>query len=141
MRFVGLFAASLLAIASCAATAQAAPVFLSTSYYRPELLLPPPPSDGSPAARAEMDELHRIEKVRTDADFARALKDDRTEDVTAFADAMGPGFDLGALPVTTQLFADVRAEEKTAAKLAKDYFKRNRPWIADPKLKTCARKD
>lgn len=121
--------------------ASAGPVFLSVAYYNPTLLLPPPPADGSPAARAELKELQKIEKQRSAADFARALKDEGTEDVTAFASVMGPGFDPAQLPKTAALFADVRAEEKFAAKLAKDYFKRNRPWIADPKLKTCARDD
>ena len=119
----------------------AAPVFLSTAYYNPAQLLPPPPPDGSPAAKAEMDELHAIQKHRTADEFARALADDKNEDITAFTEVMGPGFDLKALPKTAALFADVKAEEKTAAKLAKTFFKRNRPWIVDPSLKSCAQDD
>ena len=129
-----LFAASL-------GPAAAAPVFLSTSFYNPAQLLPPPPADGSPVAKAEMDELHRIEKTRTADQFAHALADDKDEDITAFAEVMGPGFDIKALPRTAALFVDVKAEEKTAAKLAKDFFKRNRPWIVDPSLKSCAQDD
>jgi acid phosphatase (class A) len=137
------FAAALVlgSVAFCALQAGADPVFLSREYYNPALLLPPPPADGSPAAKMEMDELHRIEKTRTPAEFAKALADDHDEDITALSAAMGPGFDLNALPKTKALFADVKAEEKTAAKLAKDYFQRNRPWIVDPKLKTCASDD
>jgi acid phosphatase (class A) len=131
-----LFTAGLLAV-----PVAAAPVFLSTSFYNPAQILPPPPPDGSPAAKAEMDEIHRIQKARTPEDFARADTDDKTEDVTAFAAVMGPGFDLKVLPKTALLFADVRAEEKAAAKLAKDFFKRNRPWIVDPSLKSCAQDD
>ena len=120
--------------------AAADPVFLSASSTNPALLLPPPPADGSPAAKAEMAELHRIEKNRTADDLASAKSDDRTEDVTAFAAVMGPGFDLKVLPKTAKLFADVREEEKVAAKLAKDFFKRTRPYVADPSLKSCANK-
>lgn len=132
---------ALAAMALVAQPALAAPVFLSTAYYNPALLLPPPPADGSDVARAEMKELHRIAKRRTAAQFARALVDEKTEDVTLFASVMGPGFDLAALPRTAELFTDVRAEEKFAAHLAKDFFRRNRPWILDPKLKTCAQDD
>ncbi len=136
-----LLAAMLSTACVCVPSATAAPVFLSTSFYNPALLLPSPPADGSPAARAEMDELHRIEKNRTADQFARAKADDENENVTAFSDVMGPSFDLKMLPQTAALFADVQAEEKTAAKLAKDYFKRNRPWVVDPSLKSCAQGD
>jgi acid phosphatase (class A) len=143
MKFTLLtFVASVLTITcTVALPAGASPVFLSTAYYNPAELLPPPPADGSPSAKAEMDELHRIEKARTADQFARALADDHDEDITAFSQVMGPGFDLKVLPKTAALFADVKAEEKTAAKLAKDYFKRNRPWIIDPSLKSCAQDD
>jgi acid phosphatase (class A) len=131
----------LVSAAVLALPTHADPVFLSVEYYNPALILPAPPPDGSPAAKAEMDELHRIEKTRTPEQFAKALADDHGEDITAFSGVMGPGFDLKTLPKTATLFADVKAEEKTAAKLAKNYFKRNRPWIADPALKTCASDD
>lgn len=119
----------------------AAPAYLSEDDYRPAQILPSPPPDGSPQAKAEMDELHRIEKTRTPAEFAAAAADDRDENITAFVAVMGPSFDLAKLPKTAALFADVKAEEKRAAKLAKNTFKRNRPWIADPALKTCASDD
>lgn len=119
----------------------AATTFLSEDDYLPASILPPPPPDGSPEAKEEMSELHRIEKSRTAEEFAKALADDRNEDVAVFSEIMGPHFDLTKLPKTTALFADVRAEEKQAAKLAKVYFKRNRPWIVDPSLKTCASDD
>ncbi|MDE2182594.1 MAG: phosphatase PAP2 family protein [Alphaproteobacteria bacterium] len=115
--------------------------FLAPSDYRAEELLPAPPADGSPAAKAEMDELHRIEATRTPDQFAKALADDRDEDITAFYGVMGRGFDLKQLPKTARLFADVKAEEKAAAKLAKNTFRRKRPWIVDPALKTCASDD
>jgi acid phosphatase (class A) len=139
MRRAALVAVAILAMGISPSLAGS--VFLSNSYYEPQLLLPPPPADGSPVQRAEMDELHHIEQTRTQARFARAMKDEETESVLAFADVMGPGFDLDHLPKTKQLFDDVRAEEKAAGKRAKDYFKRNRPWIADPKIKACATDD
>lgn len=104
-------------------------------------LLPPPPADGSDVAKAEMDELHRIEKTRTDKQFEAADWDFKHEDITAFVGVMGPKFDLAKLPKTAALFDIVKAEDKAAGKVAKNYFKRNRPWIVDPTLKSCDQGD
>jgi acid phosphatase (class A) len=135
-----LFTSALLTVCVAVLPACAAPVFLTSAQVNPAQLLPPPPADGSAATQAELAELHRIENSRTADDLARAKNDASTEDVTAFAAVMGSGFDLKGLPKTTKLFADVREEEKTAAKLAKDYFKRTRPYAADPSLKSCVDK-
>lgn len=111
------------------------------SQFDPAELLPPPPRDGSLAAKAEMDELHRIARSRTAKQFAAADRDDHMENPMAFAGVMGRRFDLANLPQTKKLLKTVVAEEKAAAKSAKNYFKRNRPWIVDPSLKACATDD
>lgn len=135
-----LFATCLFAVPTAASAADA-PLLLSSASYPPAQLLPAPPADGSVTQKQEMDELHHIQSTMTAADFAAAARDDKAEDVSAFAAVMGPGFDLAKLPKTAALFAIVRAEEKSAAKLAKTYFLRNRPWTQDPALKTCTRSD
>jgi acid phosphatase (class A) len=112
---------------------------ISAEDVQPALVLPPPPADGSPQARAELDELHRIARTTTAAAWAAALWDNEHEDGGMFASVFGTGFDLKALPATAKLLADVRNEEATAASLAKDQFKRKRPWILDPSLRTCSR--
>lgn len=121
--------------------AGAASQFLAPSDYDPKVLLPPPPQDGSPAANAELQELQRIEATRTPGEFADAFKDFKDEKPDAFEAAVGGGFALSALPATSKLLADLVVEEKAAAKAAKDYFQRARPWIVDPSLKTCASDD
>ena len=47
-------------------TASAAPSFLTPDQYDPARLLPPPPADGSDAAKAELAELHRFPATGTD---------------------------------------------------------------------------
>lgn len=117
--------------------------FLEPDELVPAQTLPAPPADGSPAQRAELAELHRIEKTRTAAQFAEAKadSDDATENVLAFAAVMGTGFQLERLPATSKLFQDLRHEDSAAAKRAKAYFQRNRPWIADRTLRTCPHAD
>lgn len=129
------------AFALLGATAAPAPLLLTSANLDPALLLPPPPADGSAAGIAALDMLHRIDASRTAADLAHARADDALKNVTIFAAAMGPGFDLDRLPETKTLFDIVRAEEKAAADRAKEHFARNRPWIVDPGLHPCSTDD
>jgi acid phosphatase (class A) len=134
----GLYLAASLLIASQVA---AKPLFLSPSEYDPRILLPAPPADGTPAAKAELAELDRIAATRTAAEFAAAKSDDETENATIFESTIGHGFTLAKFPATAKLMADVRNDEKAAATAAKNFFLRNRPWIVEPSLKGCSRED
>jgi acid phosphatase (class A) len=127
------FAVFTFVVPAAAADAPAAPL-IPASQFDPALLLPPPPVDGSPAAQAELAELHAIASARTADQYAAAKADDADEKPDAFSAVMGAGFNLATLPQTAKLLSEVQTEEKAAAKRAKDYFKRNRPWIADATL-------
>ncbi|WP_240334144.1 phosphatase PAP2 family protein [Sphingobium estronivorans] len=107
----------------------------------PALVLPNPPAEGSPEQTLELKQLHDIEASRTAAEFAHADADFKLKNVTVFAEAMGPGFDLARLPETKALFDTLQAEEKASANRAKDHFKRNRPWIVDQSLHGCSTDD
>ncbi|HWU26541.1 MAG TPA: phosphatase PAP2 family protein [Rhizomicrobium sp.] len=130
-----------LAVGAASASAFAKPIFLTPPDYDPKLLLPAPPLDGSPAAKAELSELESIEATRSNAEFAKALHDDETENATIFEATIGDGFVFAKFPATAKLMSEVRNDEKEAASAAKNLFLRNRPWIVEPALKTCARSD
>jgi acid phosphatase (class A) len=115
--------------------------FLSAADVDPVRLLPAPPADGSPSNQAELAELRRIATETAPERWDQAKWDADNENGTIFQSAIAPGFDLGALPATAHLLADVRNEEAIAASKAKDYFKRSRPWVLDDSLKTCDRED
>ena len=116
----------------------AASKFLAPGDLDPALVLPPPPADDAPAAAEGRAELHRIAAtVRTPARLAQAKADDALEDVRVFAPLFGPDFDLARLPNTAKLFADLRTEDSLAAKQAKAFFKRERPWLKEPDLDVC----
>jgi acid phosphatase (class A) len=127
--------------APAAKPAAAKPKFLTAADYAPDQLLPAPPKDGSPKALAELAEVRAFDHNRTPSELAQARHDDQTENATAFADVLGPSFDLAKLPATARLMADVQVEEKAAAKAAKDHFLRNRPWVVDPALQSCSKED
>jgi acid phosphatase (class A) len=104
-------------------------------------ILPPPPIANSPQAQAEQAELATIERSRTSAAVDAAKRDSATKDASIFAEAIGPRFRLERLPQTALLMAMVRGSEKVAADRAKAYFKRPRPWIANPSIAACSRND
>jgi acid phosphatase (class A) len=115
--------------------------FLALNDLDPALILPPPPGDDSPLTAAEIAELHRIETSTTPERLAQARRDDEVEDVTSIADVLGPAFNLDRFPATATLFKDLRNEDSVAAKRAKAFFKRTRPWHADPTLNPCNKSD
>jgi acid phosphatase (class A) len=132
MRIVSVFLALLLAGAMIGAAAAKPTLDIDASH-----LLPPPPADGSPAAKAELAEVEQAVAERTPDALAQATSDDGTEDPTIYRGVIGDGFDLEKLPATAKMLADVMSAQRAAASKAKDFFKRVRPWVADPDLKTC----
>lgn len=103
----------------------------------PQLLLPPPPADGSPAQKAELAETEQAVAARTPEMLQQATSDDATENPTIYRAVIGDGFDLDKLPATSKMLDDVMHEQRTAAGRAKKFFQRARPWVSDPDLKTC----
>ncbi len=140
MRRALLLAAAALALVA-AKHAPEGPLLLSDANFDPAQLLPPAPADNSAVGQAELAELHLIDRTRSPEEVAHAKADGAVKNVTIFAGVMGPAFDLEKLPATKTLFHTVRAEEKAAADRAKDHFQRNRPWITDPSLHSCATDD
>jgi len=135
------WAACLIAVFAASQGFAAPALLLSPAQYDPALILPPPPDDDSARAKAELGELQRITGARTEPELARAKSDDKTENASIFADAIGPWFELKQLPATAKMLVDVRREEQAAAAVAKDFFKRNRPWIVDSTMASCSRAD
>ena len=129
------------AIAQAPATTAIKPAsaskFLQPADLDPALILPPPPRDDMPAAVAGRAELHRLAATRTPERLQQAKHDDEVEDVTSIADVLGPAFDLQRFPATAKLFADLRNEDSVAAKRAKAYFERERPFLNDKALDVC----
>lgn len=139
--FAAVLTAAVMATSASAQEAKPSATILTAAELDASRFLPPPPEEGSPIAKAEVADLHKIEAARSPADLAHAQSDDKTKDASIFAEAMGQGFDLKALPATAKLMGEVRNEEKIAADGAKALFKRKRPWIADPSFKSCSKND
>jgi acid phosphatase (class A) len=130
----------LLAALFCAAPALAAdPGLLKPSdFYDPAHFLPPPPAAGSPRAAAELAELKRIMTQATPEQRAQAASDNDSENGTIFASVLGAGWDLSKLPATAKVIGEVTGSEGPFSDIAKQEFHRDRPWIVDASIKTCA---
>ncbi|WP_293904406.1 phosphatase PAP2 family protein [Phenylobacterium sp.] len=119
------------------AKAPAVSKFLAAGDLEPAQILPPPPRDDTPAAVEGRAELHRIAATRTPERLEQARHDDEVEDVRSIADVLGPAFSLERFPATATLFDDLRNEDSVAAKKAKSYFERERPFLNDKALDVC----
>ena len=128
MRY-GLLVCAALALGSAGAQAG----LLAPSEFTAGRYLPPPP-DAATTSR-EMDELHAIAARSTADDRAVAKRDAENETPTIFNDAAG--FDLASSPQTFKLLTLVGDEEEDDTKDAKAYFHRDRPYAAEPAIKTC----
>jgi acid phosphatase (class A) len=114
-------------------TANAQAGLLAPGEFAAGRYLPPPP-DAATTSR-EMDELHAIAARSTADDRAVAKRDAENETPTIFNDAAG--FDLASSPQTFKLLTLVGDEEEDDTKDAKAYFHRDRPYAAEPAIKTC----
>ena len=106
--------------------------------YDPAHYLPPPPAAGSSRAAAELAEVKRAMADATAEQRAQAASDNNSENGTIFAVVLGPSWDLSKLPATAKVIGEVTGSEGPFSDIAKKEFHRDRPWIADPSIKTCA---
>ena len=128
MRY-GLLVCAAMALGSAGAQAG----MLAPGEFAAGRYLPPPPD--AIVTHREMDELHAIAARSTAEDRAVAKRDAQNETPTIFNDAAG--FDLSASPQTFKLLTLVGEEEEDDTKDAKAYFHRDRPYAAEPAIKTC----
>ena len=90
-------------------------------------LLPPPPCETCPEAKAEMDELAGLERERTREQEDRVAADVKRS-VDRFLDGAGIAYDPEKLRSCEKFFTTARQEEKAAVEAVKDAFCRTRPF-------------
>ena len=122
-----------------------APVFAAdpgllkpSDFYDPAHFLPPLPAPGSPRALAELAEVKRTMAEATPEQRAQAASDNDNENGTIFAGVLGPAWDLKKLPATAKVIGEVTGSEGPFSDIAKQEFKRDRPWVVDSSIQTCA---
>lgn len=116
----------------------ATPAF-AQSYLTPQQLdltrlLSPPPTLGSPQQQSEMDELLRLEQLRTPERLAQARADVDENIFTMLGATIGVGFNQAALPLAAHLFDRLGDTEQALMKAPKQTFNRPRPFLSNPAL-------
>jgi acid phosphatase (class A) len=96
----------------------------------------PPPSD-SPLTRAELDDLLRLQSVRTPAQVDAARADRRTR-IERFYGSLGlDPENPPALPHVEDLAQALEDDVRIAVRSAKEHFRRLRPYEIEPRLEPC----
>jgi acid phosphatase (class A) len=127
----------LLLFSFCLLPALWAAPFLGPSPLDLPALLPPPPADGSPTARVELDQVLALQETRTPEQAARCVQVEN-ETIWLFgSEVMGPWFTEARLPKMAAFFAAVREDFITANRAAKALYPRKRPPFADERIKPC----
>jgi acid phosphatase (class A) len=114
------------------------PLFASDRYLAPGhpdyvALLAPPPEPGSPEEVADLQMTRDAFRARTSVQTDIAVEDMKLN-LFNFAQAIGANFQRGKYPKTEALLAKVRTETGEVVTLAKNYWKRPRPYAMDPTL-------
>jgi acid phosphatase (class A) len=125
-QFVALLVALVLAVAPTSTRAQSQPFVTASDVVLTKLLAPPPEPD-SREAKAELSRLLSLQVTRTPEMEAQALADG-VQDVSRFADVVGPVLADGSLPKLRALFARIGATEEAVTDPAKTVWSRPRPF-------------
>ena len=97
-------------------------------------IVTPPPPQNSETVKAELAELHQIEKTRTPAQVAAAQADSNQENMFYLHTVLGDQFRPENLPLTAALSDHIHSEEAAASDVLKAYYNRSRPYAFDPTL-------
>lgn len=130
----GIVAVALLAQITFTQTTHKA-IFVSADQLDVASVLLNPPAMDSAKTKAELAELHQIEKTRMPAEVLHAQQDDAEEDMFIFKDVLGAKFNKEALPATALLSDHVHSDEGIIVNPAKNFFKRPRPYFYDTTMK------
>lgn len=113
------------------------PAFVPPSMFDARTILHTPPANDSDQTKAELVELHQIQTARTPAQFDKAKSDGENETVFLFHSVFGDGFTAEKLPATAAFFKKVGNDEGIHANVAKNEWKRPRPFLVDSTIKPC----
>jgi acid phosphatase (class A) len=135
-RIVFVLAAVIL-LSACALQAKAK-TYVTPAELDLVKLLPPPPAQDSEATKKEIEEILNFQENRTDKMTAYAMADQEIS-IFRFGDVMGDKFTKENLPITEEFFHNVTANASAISGPAKDYWKRPRPSVFDPRVKPCVK--
>jgi acid phosphatase (class A) len=110
------------------------PIFVTPEQSEAAMILPNPPAEGSDEQKAELAQLHEIEKNRTPAQAEAANADAENETIFLYKSVFGDAFTEQNLPLTAAFGKRVANDEVPNATAAKSFFHRMHPYAVDKTL-------
>jgi acid phosphatase (class A) len=114
--------------------------YVSAGEFDLRALLPDPPADDSPATRAEIEELLKLQAARTPEQVARVEAEDTVNVYAFFTSVLGTNFAAARLPVTDGFLNRVGSQVSAISGRSKNIWKRARPFDVDKRLEPVGRK-
>lgn len=114
--------------------ASPAAVFLADDAIDLSQLIPPPPSDESPAGKADLETVLQLQADRTPAQLARVERVARQNVFSFAAPVLGEWFNAENLPRTDAHFKVITAESYAITLQGKRFWTRDRPYIRDERI-------
>ena len=134
-----LFAALIIMMLTCAlvSVAEARDTFyIDPSQVALSDVIQPPPVPESQEQKDDLTAVQTMQKNRTEAQI-KSAQTDNTLTVFAFVNGMlGPNFNKEKLKITVPFFDRVFIDQIEACLEVKEHFKRQRPFVVDPEIKT-----
>ena len=136
-QFLGLaLGVALLALCPARADAQDEKTYLSTNELDTTHFMAPPPS--KEVTRHELERVLVLQEKRTGEQAARSVAD-LEQSVFRFVDVMGPEFTADKIPKAAGVFEKVYKTESAFNKQGKEKWNRDRPQVADSRIKPVAK--
>jgi acid phosphatase (class A) len=133
----GGFASVLILLAVGVAPLHAAdgqPNYLSAGEPHTTNLLAPPPLSDSDEQKFDLAEVVAVQHAGSSNELAEAMVQDKGVSLAYFAPIIGDALEAGKLPVTRTFLKRVQKDADGVVTDAKNYWKRPRPYVADPTL-------
>jgi acid phosphatase (class A) len=127
------FIPALLLVALVANRSHAGENYLPPGQPDAVVLLAPPPLPGSAEQDADMAEVVAVQRACTTNEAAIAFSEKKFS-IFTFTPAIGSFFQPGHFPKTEAFFQRVQAEASATTDVAKNHWKRPRPYTLDPSL-------
>ena len=103
-------------------------------------LLPPPPSVGSEEYKSEIDQILALQAARTPAQIERFRAEEKLG-LSAFQGVMPSGCSADNLPKLNRLLEAAISDSKYFGGIAKNHFKRKRPYWEDSRVQPLGQRE
>jgi acid phosphatase (class A) len=136
MRKLALYSVVLLMLGAAPALSLSDKPYLAETDADFATLLPPPPADGSPADKRDMQMLLDLQKTLTPERLERIQTDTEQSVYRVAGEVLGPGFTKDTFPLAGAFFDKVNKDSAVGVRAIKQKYKRLRPFQANKEVQS-----